>query len=315
MLIGPIVLLAISIYQRIDQYGFTVWRYITILIMIWALLSLLYILIRKTLTIRFSISSLAILFILSSFGPWRAFSISGYSQANKFKNILLKYDSLKNGKIEIGNSNLTFEDKKTISSIVEYLISINQHKYIQKYFPKNNSIFKIKKNNTESSIFIAEKVFKEIGGSYISKWDKSEEKSINFYSDIENFKKAINIENYKFLYAFDFHSRNFDKEVNFRNKDYSKLSLNKKNRSIDISINGKELIKIPMKEIIDLVKNKPKIPSKIPMDGILDLTKDKRKMPVKIEKTFSNNKILLFLEDINIEGVYIERIRGVIFIG
>ncbi len=121
MLILPVLLLAIGIGTRISEYGITEDRYIIALATVWfAILCALYAFQARPL--KWMPLSLLILFAVAVSGPWGAVPVSTYSQAARLESLLVKNKILVDGKIVPATSKIAFEDEKSISSIVEYLV-------------------------------------------------------------------------------------------------------------------------------------------------------------------------------------------------
>jgi flagellar biosynthesis protein FliQ len=85
--------------MRLNDYGITINRYSVIMIGVWLSVVSLYSAVGKT-NIKFIPSSLAIVIVLISFGPWGMFSVSERSQVNRLKNILEQSKILIDGKIQ-----------------------------------------------------------------------------------------------------------------------------------------------------------------------------------------------------------------------
>jgi hypothetical protein len=99
MLFPLLIILFIAIFMRVNEYGITINRYIILLLGIWLTIVCLYTAIGKT-NIKFIPTSLALMLILISFGPWGMFSISEKSQVNRLKNILEQSKILVGNKVE-----------------------------------------------------------------------------------------------------------------------------------------------------------------------------------------------------------------------
>jgi hypothetical protein len=87
VLLPLIVILFIAIGMRIGDYGITINRYVIVLLGIWLTMVSLYFAFGKT-NIKFVPTSLGIILVLMSFGPWSMFSVSEQSQAHRLQAIL-----------------------------------------------------------------------------------------------------------------------------------------------------------------------------------------------------------------------------------
>jgi hypothetical protein len=64
--------------------------------------------------------SLAIIAFLAVFGPWSSFSVSKFSQNQRFENILSRYNMIKGNEIIKPARTVSNEDKSEISQILSY---------------------------------------------------------------------------------------------------------------------------------------------------------------------------------------------------
>ncbi len=135
LLFPLLIIFFIAIFIRINEYGITINRYVIFLLGIWLTIVCIYTAIGKT-NIKFIPSSLAIILLLVSFGPWGMFSVSERSQANRLKIILerasiLVDNKVKNESIWIKDSlpyltakNKFYNDKKLNDSLHNEVMSI-----------------------------------------------------------------------------------------------------------------------------------------------------------------------------------------------
>lgn len=122
-LVPLILLLHVSIWTRIGQYGFTIHRYVVAILAIWLTLITGYFLLSKKDNIIVIPASLTALFLLACFGPWGFDAISQKSQQNRIEKIMHDaqiQDYYKKGKINEYKAN----DKVTteLNSIIDYLL-------------------------------------------------------------------------------------------------------------------------------------------------------------------------------------------------
>jgi len=127
----PILLMMfLSLYQRISQYGITENRYFVLVAGIWLLTVFILLVINKNLRSIIIPISLMIAIAISIYGPVSAYSISKWSQNNRLENILVSNNMLLDEKI-IPNQNL---DKPLQDEVYE----------IVNYFQSNHSLSDIK---------------------------------------------------------------------------------------------------------------------------------------------------------------------------
>lgn len=140
-LLLPVVLLAIAISIRINEHGVTEQRYAVVLLGVWfAIVALVAVFRKDRFNIKYVPAILATLAFFSSFGPWGAVEISTNSQINRFEKILLKHDLLADGQAVRSTRELPIEDRRTLSSIADYLAKTESRlTHIRPWFKTLNS--------------------------------------------------------------------------------------------------------------------------------------------------------------------------------
>jgi hypothetical protein len=98
LLLPLLVLLFIAIYLRLMDYGITINRYVIIALGVWLSIVGVYTMIGKS-NIKFIPTSLAIIMLFTSFGPWGMFSVSEKNQVARLEKILVEAQLLKQQKI------------------------------------------------------------------------------------------------------------------------------------------------------------------------------------------------------------------------
>ncbi|KRQ86358.1 hypothetical protein ABG79_01870 [Caloramator mitchellensis] len=133
-----LVMMFVSIGIRINQYGITENRYYVLVMGIWVFLIMIYFAFTRKLINIVIPTTLALVILISTFGPLSSFSISKYSQNKRFESILVKNQMLKDGKV-VPNANISKEDKLQISMILEYFERNHSLKDV-KHLPDNFEI-------------------------------------------------------------------------------------------------------------------------------------------------------------------------------
>lgn len=130
-LIIPVAMQALSIYERVSEYGMTEQRYMIILAAIWlAVITALFMLRRLPLKVIPAV--IAFLLVITSFGPWGGVALSGYSQQSRLMALLNQYGILQDGQIAKAPQEVSFADRINISSIVDYLRETNRQAFLMK---------------------------------------------------------------------------------------------------------------------------------------------------------------------------------------
>jgi hypothetical protein len=134
VLLAPLLLLAIAIYQRVSAYGVTESRYIILMFFVWLSSSVLFgLFISKDKAPKFIMVSLAVLLLLASMGPLSAIDVSTYSQTHRLKERLLKNHILING-IIMPTKNLAKEECVKIKDALQYIFYSQKHQKIKPWF-------------------------------------------------------------------------------------------------------------------------------------------------------------------------------------
>lgn len=132
-----IVLLALSIWKRVAQYGITENRYFIIILALWLAGIAAYFSLSKKRNIKAIPISLCFLAFFTSFGPWGAFSVSERSQMNRLEKILADNHLLVNGKYQKSDKEIPCEARKEITAILKYMDELHGMRALQPWFKEN----------------------------------------------------------------------------------------------------------------------------------------------------------------------------------
>lgn len=115
-----ILVMFAAIGIRIHAYGVTENRYFVVALGLWVFAVMLY----DSLARRFRNTvlpvSLAIVALLSVFGPWSAYSLSKFSQNARFEALVAKYNMVDGDTLQMPDRVIADEDKREIVSILDY---------------------------------------------------------------------------------------------------------------------------------------------------------------------------------------------------
>jgi len=329
ILMPLLALLFIAILMRMDDYGITVNRYIVLFLGIWLTIVCVSTLIGKS-TIKFIPTSLAIMLVLVSFGPWGIFSVSERAQENRLKNILEKAKILKQDKIvnestwkKDSNGNLVASNllndrilndslRNEVKSIVNYLDDHHGFSSIRSWFTQNiDSVIDAQMvKDDASSVNEAMYYMKSMGLDYEKYYDsESEDVFTFFYSDAD--EKITKVSNYDYVVSFDrYASKEVESEVckfTIDSVDYT-LSINTiKDNEVKLSTNS-ESVKLNFDECLKELfssyhsRNNNDIP-----ESIMTFMSSTSKIEFKI----SFNTISIKQ---NSSGKKVENLKGMIFV-
>jgi hypothetical protein len=132
-----IVLLWIAIWKRIGSYGITEWRYYVMLLGIWLAVMAGYFVFSVGKDIRVIPASLCLLALLSLWGPWSAANVSLAAQMGRLRGILEKNGLFAGGKVQRAKAELSVDDRKAISSGIDYVLDRHGYRVFQPWFTNN----------------------------------------------------------------------------------------------------------------------------------------------------------------------------------
>jgi hypothetical protein len=124
-IIPLLVLLFVSVFVRINQYGITTERYYILGLSLWLAGITFYGVISKNLNIKLIPISLAIVHLLMVIGPVNGFMISRNSQQNRLEMLMVKNNLFDGTKIIANPKPIEQTDATQIRSIVSYLVKSN----------------------------------------------------------------------------------------------------------------------------------------------------------------------------------------------
>ena len=135
-LIPLLLMMFLAIGIRINTYGVTESRYFVVVLGLWITgISFYYILTKRKNNIILPLT-LAIVILLSVFGPWSSYSVSINSQNNRLENLVKKYEMVENNKIVKPEKTIKKEDQEEIRAILKYFKNNHQLENIR-YLPDN----------------------------------------------------------------------------------------------------------------------------------------------------------------------------------
>lgn len=204
-LIPLIGLLMLSIGVRISEYGVTINRYYVATLGVWLTGMVFYFILSKARSIKVIPISLCVITLLTSFGPLGAFAVSERSQTGRFEELLSKNEMIDASGFVIpksDSSSISFDDRKGLSSILNYLIESHGIEILDGYF--NFDLVEELDNDVqdESTYYSAyyysdqaPRIMSLMGLRYVSEWEDEEDEmgeGISFYYGLEN-KRVIRI--------------------------------------------------------------------------------------------------------------------------
>lgn len=124
-IIPLLVLLFVSVFVRINQYGITTERYYILGLSLWLAGITFYGVISKNLNIKLIPISLAIVHLFMVIGPVNGFMVSRISQQNRLEMLMVKNNLFDGTKIIANPKPMEKTEAEQIRSIVSYLVKSN----------------------------------------------------------------------------------------------------------------------------------------------------------------------------------------------
>ena len=200
-LVPLVVLLFISIGTRISEYGVTINRFYVATLAVWLAGVVLYFILSKSKNIKVIPISLALIALGITFGPLSTFSVSERSQLGRITETLKKNNILdEEGTVIKTDSEIPFESRSEISSIVRYMIDNHDLNSLQPLFDNDlkSEVDAIENEDLEFRTK-AEKIVLLMGIEYVNEWENVITDSLNqkrYYEFDAESKIAVDISSY-----------------------------------------------------------------------------------------------------------------------
>jgi hypothetical protein len=198
-LVPSIVMLALSIGQRIDQYGVTEDRYFVLVLTGWLTLISAYFIARREGDIRVIPITLAVLAVLTFAGPWGAYSISRASQSARLARVLQANGLLVHGAPRRAEHPIPRQAERELSSILDYLLQTHGVSAIEKVVgdvavgADSAGGFA----HTRRGSVGTQRILARLGVQYVAPWERGG-RSFNYYAAYQKVKPAYSIAGYDY---------------------------------------------------------------------------------------------------------------------
>lgn len=234
-LVLPIlVIMFVSIGIRIRAYGITENRYFVVLLGLWVTGVMIYLNLAKNKRNIIMPISLAIIALLSVFGPWNAYSVSKLSQNIRFESILERNDMLKNNMVVKASGELPEKDKNEISEILLY-------------FSNKHSLKDVKCLPAD---FMLENMENTFGFQFQQRvYQPSNEGYFNYF--IKMLEKPVIIKGYDYL--FDIMS--YQQEMSMK-ADNLEVHFSNQTTGLEVLLEGKEIYSTKIISYVQLLNDK-----------------------------------------------------------
>lgn len=180
LLVAPLLLLAVSIFTRISDYGVTEERYLLVLIFLW--LCSAVVIRRKDdarAPRRILLAALALM-VIASFGPWGMSSVSTRSQLARFETLLISNGVLVDGKAVKPQKEIAFSEAGRISDGIDYFVDNDKEEALRPWFVNADEVFACRENcdaryRHDLKRALRIQIGAAFGITYLGKWERTEE--------------------------------------------------------------------------------------------------------------------------------------------
>jgi hypothetical protein len=185
-LLPSVAMLLMAIWQRVHQYGVTENRYFLIVLACWLALIAVYFAVRSSRNIKLIPTTLALLALVTFFGPWGAYTVSRNSQLGRLTDLLAANGLLANDGQVVVAENVAYDDRHEISAALRYLIQTHGE----------GSLGGLAQRGADTPVEIdgpaapsqiptneeaADRVMKQWGLAYVPRWAASEDREFFSY--------------------------------------------------------------------------------------------------------------------------------------
>lgn len=265
-IILPILLMMfISIGQRINQYGITENRYYILVLGIWVTGMMIYFSVKGSLKTIVVPVSLSLVVLNSVFGPLSSFAVSNFSQNRRLIQILNENNMLEGNSIVI-NPDLSLDTQEEINNIIYY-------------FDTRHSLKDIKVLDDDFSLDNTEDIF---GFAYEPHMSNGHREYIYIHTNIN--EEIIPIEDYDYFVNIVSWSKD-----SFSIDDID-IVYEPENNILTISDNDGELVKIDLQEVIVDIYNRlnPSTGDFKDKRTVKEMTYNMENDKIKLELIFTN---------------------------
>ncbi len=226
-MILPLGLFVLAITARINQYGLTEKRYILVLAAIWFAILIITRLIRRK---HFSLStvtlSLATLCLIGTIGPWSITTLPLNSQFSRLETLLIEQKMLVDGNYITPTQQPNFETNKSISSMVDYIISRdNGLDKLRPWFTDQSALDKALDCNDDdmhcSRHYNGNKLVSHMGIDYINRWQQENNIHTNIRLDYDLHPVTLSLDGFDYFIPIAFYQFDQDKTITSHHFDTS----------------------------------------------------------------------------------------------
>lgn len=187
-LLPSIAMLFMAIWQRVHQYGITENRYFLIVLACWLALIATYFAVGSSRNIKLIPTTLALIALLTFFGPWGAYAVSRNSQFGRLTDLLAANGLMADEERVAAKKAVSYDDRREISATLRYLIQTHGEASIGTLVELGDETAVEAKDPMAPSRIptnerVADYVMKRWGLTYVPRWLASEDHEFfNYYA-------------------------------------------------------------------------------------------------------------------------------------
>jgi hypothetical protein len=289
------LVLGLSIYLRIEQYGFTQNRYFISIIGIWLLLISLYFIFYKHARYTWMFVSFSLLLLFTQVGTLSVYNVSKKSQLEQLSTLLKNHPNLS----EESNATVRYR----ISSTIEYLYTQHGIDTLLPLLPEVVNTFKLQEHNPldcniANSSYFPQYATESLGFKHIDKWQWKQlnmskiKRSLRVYSGHSD-NMGFSIKGYEWLQNFSY--------ANYQSKDFcptetiktikKRYTILTTSRTINIQKDSKELALIKIEHFLQSIKQKIKSENK--KNNHRNYYRGSKLTQEQLTYTYTNKKIMV----------------------
>ena len=252
-----IIMLFVAIGRRIGDYGVTENRYFIVVLAVWLACIAAYFLFSKAGNIKLIPLTLCAIALLSSFGPWSAFSVSERSQFYRLAKILSENEVLVNDKIDPAHKEVPDSVAGQITSIVSYFSEMHGFEKFKPWFKEDiDSIVKSPERWGKSSKIMELMNIKEVYRyDYAHDDDGESYRSFSYYPEYSG-SNIRHISGYDYELVFGASTYENVSYTRYTiGSDSLQFSLSKDSANLNVTFNGRVVAVLDMNKFIHAIND------------------------------------------------------------
>ena len=173
LMLPSIGMLFLALGKRIGQYGVTENRYFMGVLTLWLLGVAVAGAAGRLKRLEVLPATLALIALLTSFGPWGAYATARNSQLGRFERLLRSADLIEDGRIVVTDQEVDIEARREMSAILDYLMEVHGPGSVRGYLSteQNRELARMSRSDGPRSDprALSEQVMNYLGTAYADK--------------------------------------------------------------------------------------------------------------------------------------------------